>query len=402
MTDDINIRVRADEKGAVAAFKRFRNEVLNNEKGIKRLGDQGALSSKALKDMASVLGPEFQILGDRIDHVSGALTDIKGAGLLAKASLVGLVSVGSFQVGDMIGNWIAKTEEWTEANKRAIEQIKSGQEFLGKLTQSRFEKQIEIANLAATKEQRNEELSRIRVQKLNEMLEAKNQLVEEEKNLRVALSNDILGYGKEDNANAEEAVRLAKERVKQLTDQFNLVDKLRYRPGASGLDKELEKRQKAADKMKQAAQEQAKAIEQQVAAQMRLDERQNGYIGNLELELVRIKEGEEAFERARLTQEGFAPEAVERAVQLRTEIMNLKKTMENATKESSELPKSLDFRAPGMVQATQQRFITRGTGSSVQDKILQEMKQQIKIQQELLVATRKTNEKLSKIPTEVA
>jgi hypothetical protein len=58
--------------------------------------------------------------------------------------------------------------------------------------------------------------------------------------------------------------------------------------------------------------------------------------------------------------------------------------------------------APGMIQATQQRFMTRGTGSSVQDKILQEMKQQIKIQQELLVATRKTNEKLSKIPTEVA
>jgi len=55
-----------------------------------------------------------------------------------------------------------------------------------------------------------------------------------------------------------------------------------------------------------------------------------------------------------------------------------------------------------MIQATQQRFITRGTGSSVQDKILQEMRQQIKLQQEQLAETRKTNNKLSKIPTEEA
>ena len=372
MTEDIRIKLSADEKGAVAAFQRLREEVLNSEKGIKRVGDQGKLSGKALKDMASVLGPEFQILGDRIDHVSGALTDIKGAGFLAKASLVALVTVGAGQVGDMIGNWIAKTEEWTEAHKKAIEQIKSGQEFLGKLTQSRFEKQIEIANLAATKEQRNEELSRLRVQKMNEMLEARNQLVEDEKTLRVALGNDILGYGTEDNAIAEEAVRLSKERVKQLTEQFNLVDKLRYREGPTGLDAELKKRQDAADKIAKAEAEKAKAMEQQAAAQARLSDMQDNYLANLELELTRIRDGEEAFERAKLKQQGFAPDAINRAIELRNEIDALKKAAEKATDSDSPaaVAANRELGAPGAVQATQQRFLTRGAGIRDQDKLL--------------------------------
>jgi polyhydroxyalkanoate synthesis regulator protein len=112
MTDDIRFTITADEQGAVASFKRLRQEILNNEHGLKSIGQEGKMSGKALKDMASFLGPEFQILGDRLDHVSGALQDIKGAGLLAKASLIGLVATAGFQVGQMIGNWVFETEKW--------------------------------------------------------------------------------------------------------------------------------------------------------------------------------------------------------------------------------------------------------------------------------------------------
>ena len=48
MSEDINIRIKSDESGAVAGFKRLRSEVLNNEKAIKEIGTQGRLSGKAL------------------------------------------------------------------------------------------------------------------------------------------------------------------------------------------------------------------------------------------------------------------------------------------------------------------------------------------------------------------
>jgi hypothetical protein len=76
MSEDIRWKFSTDESGAVAGLKRMRNEVLNNDVALKNIGQQGKLTGKSLKDMASFLGPEFQILGDRMDHVTGALGDI--------------------------------------------------------------------------------------------------------------------------------------------------------------------------------------------------------------------------------------------------------------------------------------------------------------------------------------
>jgi hypothetical protein len=153
--------------------------------------------------------------------------------------------------------------------------------------------------------------------------------------------------------------------------------------------------QKQAD---EAEKERLARVKQEQSEQDRLTQAQDDFLASLELEITRLKEGEEAYIRLKLAKQGFTEETIAASLAMKAEIDALKKEQQI----ESETKQERDFQAPGMVQATQQRFITRGTGSSVQDKILQEMKQQIKLQQEQLAETRKTNNKLSKIPTEEA
>jgi len=241
--EDITFKLSTDEAGAVNGFKRFRAEILNNEKGLERVAKQGKMTSTALKDAANVLGPEFQILGDRIDHITGAMADFKGASLATKASLIALVAVGTFEVSQMIADWIYKTKEWQKANEEAIKAITASQDFLNKKSRERFQLEMEIIKAAATEEQRLAELRDLEHQKEKERLLAEEQLTNDKRELEKALANDRFGYGKEDNAVNEKAVRLAKERVKLLNEQLAAIDKARR--GPSERERELERRREA-------------------------------------------------------------------------------------------------------------------------------------------------------------
>ena len=435
MTDDIRFKITADEQGAVASFKRLRNEVLNNENGLKSIGQEGRSSGKALKDMASFLGPEFQVLGDRIDHVSGALTDVKDAGMLAKASLVGLVATGGFQVGKMLGDLIFQTEafnqhvadmkvEFTELDRKLADFVAKqyGKQIAASVrldTEGGFE--AALFGTDATIEQLDKELQGIsgRLARSAEV-GGKNVgqvWVENFERMReeVGSAGAFFGaIGATSVASFEQALnymsdpaplKLTKEQIEADKARYDQLLKMRDELIKKNQEEEkataaIDRQAQATQRLKDAESERAKAIEQQRLEQERMVDSQVDYLANLQLELVRVRDGDEAYERAKLKRQGFLDWTIDSAVNLRRMIDDAKKLKETPMgpeQFSGTLPQ-----APGMIQATQQRFMTRGTGSSVQDKILQEMKQQIKIQQELLVATRKTNEKLSKIPTEEA
>ena len=403
MSEDINIRIKSDESGAVAGFKRLRNEILNNEKGLQEIGKQGRISGTALKDMADVLGPEFQILGDRIDHLTGSLEDVRGASLVTKASLIGLVAVASYQVGDMISNWAMQTEAWKAAHDEAIKSIAQSSTFVKKLTEDRFQKQIQLAQLASTEEQKNAELSSIRMQKMNELQDARNPLVSEQMELSKTTANDILGYGKEDNAIAEEAIRITKERIKLLQQQFNEADRLRYRPEETGLDAQLAQRRQEAEAAAEAVKQQAEAERKRVAelerskqAEDALLQSQQSYLDSLEMEIVKLTQGEEAYQRLRLAKQGFTEDTIESALALQREIKALNIKADAERQSTPQREQSLP-----QLQASQQRFLTRGTGSSVQQKIVDEVKRQNAIASRLLQEAQKQTRMLNNIPKEV-
>jgi hypothetical protein len=353
-TSDINIKINADEKGAVAGLRRLRSEVLNNEKGLGGLARQGKMTGTALKDAAGMLGPEFQILGDRIDHITGALGDIKGAGLMAKASLVALVAAGGFEVGQMIGNWVFETEKWKESLAAAREEADR--------LNSRLLAGAKERAAALSDEQMQQEASGAK-QQVNELGDQISKLRAEAEAWTIA---NVSGFGV--NERKEEIATLVQEReaaratVEMYREAGEQREKLAEQTKAAEEAKAMEKEQQAADKARE-------EIE-------RLNATQADYLSNLEMELVKIKEGEEAYLRLTLAKQGFNEETINSALALKAEITELSELDKERQKEKTEKDSTGRLTAPGAVQATETRGLTRGIGMKGEDKILAETQKQ--------------------------
>jgi septal ring factor EnvC (AmiA/AmiB activator) len=365
-TEDIRIKLQADESGAVNAFRKLRSEVLNNEQGLKQLGQQGKMTGKGLKDMASFLGPEFQILGDRLDHVSGAMADIKGAGMLAKGAMIGLVATAGFQVGKMIGDWVFETEKWKEALADAR---KEADALNAKMLQGARERTSELSV-----EQLERELGGTS-QNIGEITDQINKLKREAEEW--SLSN-TLRIGTEDRQNEIGTLEQEREAARKLRDMYQET---------------LAARQKQAEQAREAEEakalaEEARAAEQAAAAAQRLVETQEDYLFTLEAELVKIKEGEDAYMRLTLAKRGFTEESINSALALKAEITELSEAAK-ARERSGAGAGGISVSAPGQVQGTQARFITRGIGMTGQDKILEATRKQIEKQEALLAEQKK-------------
>jgi DNA repair exonuclease SbcCD ATPase subunit len=377
-TEDIRIKLQADESGAVNAFRKLRSEVLNNEQGLKQLGQQGKMTGKGLKDMASFLGPEFQILGDRLDHVSGAMADIKGAGLLAKGAMIGLVATAGFQVGKMIGDWVFETEKWKEALAEARKEADRLNAMLLEGARNR------ASELSADELDRELKGTIENVSTLSMRLAELKQLQDKTWYVDRALGTD--GFSE----------RI--EEIKTIEQELDVMRKLRqsYEEATQARQKQAEQAREAEEA--KALAEEARAAEQAAAAAQRLVETQEDYLFTLEAELVKIKEGEDAYMRLTLAKRGFTEESINSALALKAEISELTEAAKARERSgTSGSGGGMSVTAPGQVQGTQARFITRGTGSSVQDKILEATRKQIEQQRAMLEEQKKTARILEKV-----
>jgi hypothetical protein len=366
-TEDIRIKLQADESGAVNAFRKLRSEVLNNEQGLKQLGQQGKMTGKGLKDMASFLGPEFQILGDRLDHVSGAMADIKGAGLLAKGAMIGLVATAGFQVGQMIGNWVFETEKW----KKALEDARGEADRLNsKLLEGARERASEF-----TTEQLETELAGVDNQ-IGELGGSIGTLRDELNQMNIFSRTFTAGVAERTESIA--ILEQEREAARKTREMYQ------------GLLKEREKQAQAAAEATEAKAlaEEARAAEQAAAAAQQLIDTQEDYLFQLDAELVKIRDGEEAYMRLTLAKRGFTDETINSALALKAEITELSEAAKVREKGGA-AGGGMSLQAPGQVQGTQARFITRGIGMSGQDKILEATRKQIEKQEALLAEQKK-------------
>jgi septal ring factor EnvC (AmiA/AmiB activator) len=366
-TEDIRIKLQADESGAVNAFRKLRSEVLNNEQGLKQLGQQGKMTGKGLKDMASFLGPEFQILGDRLDHVSGAMADIKGAGLLAKGAMIGLVATAGFQVGQMIGDWVFETEKW----KKALEDARGEADRLNsKLLEGARERATEL-----TTDQLQTELAGVDNQ-LGQLGGSIGTLRDELNQMNILSRTFTAGVAERTESIA--ILEQEREAARKTREMYQ------------GL---LREREKQAEKAREAEEakalaEEARAAEKAAAAAQQLIDTQEDYLFQLDAELVKIRDGEEAYMRLTLAKRGFTEESINSALALKAEISELSEAAK-ARERSGTGAGGISVSAPGQVQGTQARFITRGIGMSGQDKILEATKKQIEKQEALLTEQKK-------------
>jgi DNA repair exonuclease SbcCD ATPase subunit len=375
-TEDINIRLTADDSGATTALNRLRDQVLNNDKALKQVSQQGKMTGKALKDMASFLGPEFQILGDRLDHITGAMGDIKGAGMMAKAGMVALVATAGFQVGKMIGDWVFETEKW----KKALEDARKEADRLNdRALEGVRERASEL-----TIEQLQTELSGVDNQ-ISQIGGSIGTLQDELNQMNIFSRTFTAGVAERQ----EEIATLNQEReaARKTRDMYQSL---------------LKEREKQAEQAREAAEakalaEEARAAEKAAAAAQQLIDTQDDYLFTLEAELVKLREGEEAYLRLTLAKRGFTEESINSAIALRSEITELSEAAKARERSGTSASGGMAVTAPGQVQGTQARFITRGTGSSVQDKILEATRKQIEQQRAMLEEQKKTARILEKV-----
>lgn len=355
-TSDINIKINADEKGAIAGLRRLRSEVLNNEKGLKSLASEGKMTGTALKDAANVLGPEFQILGDRIDHISGALGDVRGAGLAAKASLIALVSVGGFQIGQMIGNWVFETERWKEELEKAS---KEAERLNGILVQGAASR-----TNAMSADQLNRELEGTtkNVSDLSMKLSELKLLQEKTWMVDRALGTD--GFAQ--RAQQIPVIEQELEAMRKLKDVYQQAADERQKQAAAEGERHIAKM----------IEEEAKAREQAAEANRQLAQSQEDYLFNLELELVKLRDGERAYTLMTLAKKGFTYETAQQALALQDEIAALREQGKVAKDVASKAGNASRVTNPGQVQGTEARFITRGIGMKDEQKILAETQKQ--------------------------
>lgn len=363
-TSDINIKINADEKGAIAGLRRLRSEVLNNEKGLKSLASEGKMTGTALKDAASILGPEFQILGDRIDHVTGALGDIKGAGLVAKASLVALVAAGGFEVGQMLGNLVFQTERWTE-------ELKNAQAEASRLNSIVADN---AAVRAATMSQ--EELQR-EMRGVSESIQRQTRQVEESEKAWSNFSTaDYWVIGENNRRKEVEQTKANIEAQKQLLQVYQKAEK-------QAVERMRQQEKEAELQASKQLQEEAKAREQAAEANRQLAQSQEDYLFNLELELVKLRDGERAYTLMTLAKKGFTYETTQQALALQDEINALREQGKVAGEAAAKAGNASRVTNPGQVQGTEARGLTRGVGTRGQDRILAATQKQVDLQDKI-------------------
>jgi hypothetical protein len=362
-TEDIRIKLQADESGAVNSFRKLRSEVLNNEQGLKRLADQGKVTGKGLKDMAGTLGPEFGQLGSSIDQITGGLKNMQGAGIMAKGAMIGLVATAGFQVGKMIGDWVFETEKWKQTLEDARKEADRLNAMLLEGARNR------ASELSADELDRELKGTIENVSTLSMRLAELKQLQDKTWYVDRALGTD--GFSE----------RI--EEIKTIEQELGVMRKLRqsYEEATQARQKQAEKAREAEEA--KALAEEARAAEKAAAAAQQLIDVQEDYLFQLDAELVKIRDGEEAYMRLTLAKRGFTEESINSAIALKAEINELTEAAKLRDKGGTG-PGGISVSAPGQVQATQQRFLTRGTGMTGQDKILEATKKQIQQQQDLL------------------
>jgi hypothetical protein len=186
------------------------------------------------------------------------------------------------------------------------------------------------------------------------------------------------------------------EEIKTIEQELDVMRKLRqsYEEATKARQKQAEQAREAAEA--KALAEEARAAEQASAAAQQLIDTQEDYLFQLNAELVKIRDSEEAYMRLTLAKRGFTEETINSAIALRAEIDQLNKEKKMKDDKQSQVG-SASVTAPGQVQGTQARFITRGTGSSVQDKILEATRKQIEQQRAMLEEQKKTARILEKV-----
>lgn len=396
MADDIRIKISADETGAAAAFQRLRKEVLATEAGVKRVGQDGKAMGQSLTAAAQLLGPQFGQLGGQVSAMADALEKLPQAGLLAKAGLIGAVGAAGLFVGKTIGDWIFQTEKWAESIEKArAEFAKADAAIVSSERANRAAMTAEISGLPSEEQvtRRAEAIKRVQTEIAQKDAQIRRARAEiESRDWGMFQTGDYAA----ETANIEQNLKAAEARREMLMEQFKALNQIN--PEETRRREELERQKVAAEAAAKAEADRAAALKREREEQQKLVDAQAAYLDGLELERIRLAEGEEAYERSRLQRMGFAETTINEAIRLRGELARLREAEQQgmARRPSAGQPGTqAGVSGPGQVTATQQRFVTRGAGIRNEDKLLKAAEEQLAKAAEMLEVAKQQRDTLN-------
>jgi hypothetical protein len=385
MTEDIKIKISADDVQATEAFKKIAKNAKAAEEAMKAI-DQEAKVVKGSFEELSKYG-NFDDVTQEAKALKNEIKGLENLNLQASVSLIKETAKVSFEVGQQIGNWVWGVDDFNAE--------------LDKTNQSIMKMYDEIEARARSRgqgmglEQIKQEIDGYE-QSIARLTKQQNELNEE--NFRFELSAD------------KESVATAIKNQERLRDALKEVYEQRSKeppPAPRGENEQVMAQfvnmtREEAQAFREAQHEAELYIAEQEKLN-RLKETQSNYLANLDAELVRIKEGEEAYLRLTLAKQGFNDESIEAAVRLKAEINELNELEKIRLKEAEtvETKESIRVSRPGELQSEQQRFITRGPGMKGEEKILAATQKQVEMQQALLAEQKKQRQLLEqRLPRE--
>lgn len=373
-------------KQQIEALKQAKGQIQETGVEMQKTGDSFKDTSEASQKVSGAFSKAFGALGltelaafsSEIGSLSGQLKEMQEAGKKGGDAFKGLAVAGmaisavaaSWKIGTLIADWVYQTEQLNRRMKETLELLSQQASFTNDKTRKQFEMQMELANAALTEEQRQLELAELRAAKEQEVAEAKRQLIKEERDLQKALANDVLGYGTEDNAAAEEAVKIAKDRLKLLQEQQTEVTKAIRGPSEN--EQELANRLKAKELQKEAAdeavaaeqrrfQEWSKNWDDQKKAQQDQAKREADYINALKVRNEELTKGKRAAEELKAQQAGISDEVIMqgRELSIQNELLEMQKQLADEQKKKDEERQKALAVTTAPLQAQQSRLLSR-------------------------------------------
>lgn len=351
---------------------------------IKETGDQsqklGGVFSKIFDslglDQLSMASNQFGGLAGQMKELGEAGTK-GGAGMIAaKAGIVAASVAASYSVGTMIADWIYQTEEWRAG---LLETLQAAEKQAAKLNAKRreqFDLEMQIAELAATPEERIAEQQAI-LGKVNSSLEEQKKKAAEAKKELAALRKQ---WGSADAVKAaEKQLEIEQQRLDLLREQKAEAEKAIR--GPTDREQLLEDR-KAAAKEREAAEaerkraekaaydEFRKSIEDTMRAMEQQEQRDKAYLENLKAQNIELTQGKRAADEYRAALAGISEETIAagRELQIQNDLLAAQAELEAERKRQDKETQAKLAAPPPILQAVQSRLLTRASVNPQQDR----------------------------------
>lgn len=374
--------LRQQIEAAKQAEQQIEQTGVEMQKTVASFKDTSEASQKVSSTFSKAFGAlglgELAAFSSEIGGLSGQLKEMEEAGKKGGDAFKGLAVAGmaiaavsaSWKIGTLLADWIYQTEALNRKMKETLELMAQQAEFSNDKTRKQFQMQMDLANAALTEEQRQMELAEIAAEKDRKVREAKKQLAKEQRDLEAALANDILGYGKEDNEAAQEAVKIAEKELKLLQEQQAEVNKAIRGPSEN--EQKLEKRQRDKELQKEAAdealaaeqrrfQEWSKNWDDQEKAQEDLRKKEDDYLAALQIRNEELMNGKRAADEMKASMAGISEEVIlqGRELSIQNDLLEAQKKLADEQKKKDEERQKAFAQPSAPLQAVQSRLLSR-------------------------------------------